>query len=266
MAGCRRSDFFKGPRDLKRQHRELRDHVATAGYDVERAVTERSKDRLSSAEFQARAVRTKRTEEKLAATLAVASNDSDKAWEELQALRKERAALAESLDDIPKLRVVAKGDGFAEGIAAASREQEKALEGARQHEERTEQNAKAVRAEVVRLRALTAELEADLAARGPRPELPSGEAVLKLAVDGMSSQLRTHLREVKFKGQPLMDVLEERMRRTYDIAAARGTHMPTYDAWRSRTVEMQRKITLAEVAGFMDPAAPPAKSYDGLEK
>ena len=82
----------------------------------------------------------------------------------------------------------------------------------------------------------------------------------------MSSQLRTHLREVKFKGQPLMDVLEERMRRTYDIAAARGTHMPTYDAWRSRTVEMQRKITLAEVAGFMDPAAPPAKSYDGLEK
>ena len=53
-----RKELFKGPRDLKRQHRELRDHVATAGYDVERAVTERSKDRLSSAEFQARAVRT----------------------------------------------------------------------------------------------------------------------------------------------------------------------------------------------------------------
>lgn len=50
-------DFFKGPADLKRQHREVRDAVAAAGYDVEYRVTERSREHLSSSEFQARADR-----------------------------------------------------------------------------------------------------------------------------------------------------------------------------------------------------------------
>ncbi|WCD91451.1 plasmid recombination protein [Microbacterium sp. nov. GSS16] len=50
-------DFFKGPADLKRQHKELRDAVAAVGYDVEYRVTERSREHLSSSEFQAKADR-----------------------------------------------------------------------------------------------------------------------------------------------------------------------------------------------------------------
>jgi len=50
-------DFFKGPSDLKRQHKELRDAVAAAGYDVEYRVTERSREHLSSSEFQAKSDR-----------------------------------------------------------------------------------------------------------------------------------------------------------------------------------------------------------------
>lgn len=50
-------EFFKGPADLKRQHRGVRDAVAAAGYDVEYRVTERSREHLSSSEFQARADR-----------------------------------------------------------------------------------------------------------------------------------------------------------------------------------------------------------------
>ena len=50
-------EFFKGPADLKRQHREVRDAVAAAGYDVEYRVTERSREHLSSSEFQAKADR-----------------------------------------------------------------------------------------------------------------------------------------------------------------------------------------------------------------
>lgn len=50
-------DFFKGPADLKRQHRGVRDAVAAAGYDVEYRVTERSREHLSSSEFQAKADR-----------------------------------------------------------------------------------------------------------------------------------------------------------------------------------------------------------------
>lgn len=48
-------DFFKGPADLKRQHAELREAVAVAGYDVEYRVTERSREHLSSSEFQRKA-------------------------------------------------------------------------------------------------------------------------------------------------------------------------------------------------------------------
>lgn len=48
-------DFFKGPSDLKRQHKELREVMASAGYDVEHRVTERSREHLSSSEFQKKA-------------------------------------------------------------------------------------------------------------------------------------------------------------------------------------------------------------------
>lgn len=50
-------DFFKGPSDLKRQHKELRAAMAAAGYDVEYRVTERSREHLSSSEFQKKADR-----------------------------------------------------------------------------------------------------------------------------------------------------------------------------------------------------------------
>jgi hypothetical protein len=49
--------FFKGPADFRRQHKELREHMDAAGYDVEFRVTERSREHLSSSEFQARADR-----------------------------------------------------------------------------------------------------------------------------------------------------------------------------------------------------------------
>ena len=48
-------DFFRGPADLRRQHKELRAVMAEAGYNVEHRVTERSREHLSSSEFQRRA-------------------------------------------------------------------------------------------------------------------------------------------------------------------------------------------------------------------
>jgi hypothetical protein len=50
-------DFFKGPSDLRRQHKELRAHMEKAGYDVEVRVTERSTEHLSSSDFHAKAAR-----------------------------------------------------------------------------------------------------------------------------------------------------------------------------------------------------------------
>lgn len=48
-------DFFKNPAHLKRQHQDLRAAVAAAGYDVEFRASERSREHLSSSEFQAKA-------------------------------------------------------------------------------------------------------------------------------------------------------------------------------------------------------------------
>jgi len=50
-------DFFKGPKDFTRQHAELREHMDASGYDVEHRVTERSREHLSSSEFQSKANR-----------------------------------------------------------------------------------------------------------------------------------------------------------------------------------------------------------------
>lgn len=50
-------DFFAGPADLCRQRSELNDALEAEGYDVERTPTARSKEHLSSSEFQAKADR-----------------------------------------------------------------------------------------------------------------------------------------------------------------------------------------------------------------
>jgi hypothetical protein len=63
-------DYFKGPADLRRQHKELREHMAAAGYDVEDRVTERSREHLSSSEFQAKADRLRNATAEAEAELA----------------------------------------------------------------------------------------------------------------------------------------------------------------------------------------------------
>ena len=57
-------DFFKGPSDLRRQHRESREALAASGYEVDFSVSSRSAEHLSSAEYAAKskAVRDKAAE------------------------------------------------------------------------------------------------------------------------------------------------------------------------------------------------------------
>ncbi|MGP9694136.1 plasmid recombination protein [Brachybacterium sp. AOP25-B2-12] len=50
-------DFFKGPGDLQRQHKEHREALADVGYEVEFKVSRRSKEHLSSTEYAAAADR-----------------------------------------------------------------------------------------------------------------------------------------------------------------------------------------------------------------
>lgn len=47
-------DYFKGPSDLRRQHKESREALAASGYDVDFSVSSRSTEHLSSAEYAAK--------------------------------------------------------------------------------------------------------------------------------------------------------------------------------------------------------------------
>ncbi|WP_372984724.1 plasmid recombination protein [Microbacterium sp.] len=95
-------DFFKGPSDLKRQHKELRAAMAAAGYDVEYRVTERSREHLSSSEFQKKADRMRDAARELEQEREAAeslrrrlrSRDSDLDDRESAVLERERALAA----------------------------------------------------------------------------------------------------------------------------------------------------------------------------
>lgn len=105
-------DFFKGPGDLKRQHKELRLRMEAAGYDVEHKVTARSKEHLGSAEYQAKAERAKR----VAALLAVAANDGKNAWEDRQSAKAELAAAQREAEEIRRrARDQAAKTGYTDG-------------------------------------------------------------------------------------------------------------------------------------------------------
>jgi uncharacterized protein YhaN len=50
-------DWFRGPKQLREMHDDFREHMAAEGYDVSFGRSERSREHLSSAEFQAKAIR-----------------------------------------------------------------------------------------------------------------------------------------------------------------------------------------------------------------
>lgn len=95
-------DFFKGPGDLKRQHRSLREHMIAAGYDADLSVSSRSKEHLSSDEFADKAEQARSGEAfavQAAETLAQA--DADRIVDEQTAEVEEFALVYRSrrLDD-----------------------------------------------------------------------------------------------------------------------------------------------------------------------
>ncbi|WP_285364833.1 plasmid recombination protein [Microbacterium sp. LMC-P-041] len=125
-------DFFKGPHDLKRQHRELREAVAASGYDVEYRVTERSREHLSSSDFQARAERLRAEAQMLA-----------DARENAEMLRMRMHARLSAVDD--REAELAKREREAESLKSSSRQ-------IQQDAQELEQSARLARATALRAR------------------------------------------------------------------------------------------------------------------
>ncbi len=205
-------DFFKGPGDLQRQHKAHRQALADAGYDVEFKVTERSTEHLSSEEFA-------RSADKTRATLAVAQKDGQKLWEERQAVKEQKQALAAKraaweAEEMPRLRRRAVAEGREEG----RHEVEEALKAAQHTQE-------ALDAERARLKALAEQ----------RPPMPTAEEVLAAQSD-LSTRF---MKSQQFKsGGTLYDRFDEWARAEHDKVSHWSTPSDKrvktpYDQWRS---------------------------------
>lgn len=114
-------DFFKGPSDLKRQRKVLLDRMQSAGYDVQYATTERSKEHLSSAEYQRAADRARELEERAVEHQRVLDEyDVDQDERDIE-LRQRQADLDAQLAELPSLRSRAIDEGLQEGRQEALR-------------------------------------------------------------------------------------------------------------------------------------------------
>lgn len=260
-------DFFKGPGDFKRQHRELRAYMEKIGYEVEHAVTERSTEHLSSSEFQARAVRTKRAEEQTAVHLADAERDSKQAWEECQAAKAERDALQAERGELPRLRSRAKKEGYAEGRDMAERETEQARLAAEQARTDAEESRRLARAQVARLRAQYDEIEVALEGVGPAPQPPTYEEMRADILGAQSAVMTRFLKGMKLRdGMTLFDRFEQHAEIEFKKhqqlhSDALGTYRgQSFEKWKERTVSVQAKLTRA-LAHEID-AAPPSPKPD----
>jgi hypothetical protein len=124
-------DFFKGPADLTRQHKTLRQHMISAGYDADLSVSTRSRQRMGSAEFGAAADRARKARDEAealcaqsrakmaeASRLRAEAERDDKEltdrWDQYHAdanaLAQDKAAASQLIRDTVRLRDVAARD------------------------------------------------------------------------------------------------------------------------------------------------------------
>lgn len=136
-------DFFKGPTHFKAQRKELLDRLTHAGFDAEYRTTERSREHLSSSEYQSKAERVKEAQKQAEAYLddakevsAQANNQlamnlerEDELDEREMKLRKREKELEEKLAqyeiDNSNLKIregEARNLGYAEGVRLAQKE------------------------------------------------------------------------------------------------------------------------------------------------
>ncbi|MFJ4999659.1 plasmid recombination protein [Microbacterium sp. NPDC088619] len=177
-------DFFKGPADLRRQHKELRAVMAEAGYDVEHRVTERSREHLSSSEFQRKAD-----------WLREATGELEKEREASDSVRRRLASRDSDLDDRESIAVKRERE-LASRRAAAEHAVRDANEARRQ-------------AQLAQRTAAQAREDADAESQRMRD--------INARLESVPADVDRWLDKVKVGGKPLRELFEA------DMAKARNT-------------------------------------------
>ena len=255
-------DFFQGPGHFRKQRKELCDALEAAGYDPQRTPTERSTERTSSAEYA-------RIADKRRAALAIAKRDSEKIWEERRQVRaqiakldlvtasiqSDRQDLDAQLEDLPRFRRKAKQDAMVEARAEARQEVADERATAREAARRAEAAELAHSAAERNLLALHERIQQEVDDNPPPPAPPSYDAMRRDILGAQPHLLTKFLKGVKSKdGTTLEDKFEAYQRRLFathqrhDSDAFGRYRGPGYEQWKTRSLEMQRKIDAARVA------------------
>ena len=256
-------DFFPGPGHFVKQRKELCDALEAVGYDPQRTATARSTERTSSADYA-------RTADKARATLAIAQRDSKKLWEERQEVRAEKAKLTEAakslsddrqevdaqLKEVPRLRRKAKQDAMGEARADARQEVTDERLAAQERERLADEAERVHQAAARDLLALRGQIQQQLDDNPGPPEPPSYDDMRRDILGAQPHLLMTFLKSVKFKdGTTLEARFETFQRRSFaahqrrDSDALGGYRGPSYEVWKNRSLEMQRKIDSPRLSG-----------------
>jgi len=246
-------DFFRGPGHFQQQRKELCDALEKVGYEPQRTVSDRSTERTSSAQYA-------RTADKTRATLAVVKRDSEKLWEERRQvraekteLRNDRQELDAELEELPRLKHKAKKDATAEARAEAAQEVTDERQAAQEAFRRAEAAERAHRAAAQDLLVLRERIQQQL---DDNPAPPSYDGMRREILGAQSHVLVKFLRTSKLKdGTTLMDKAEGYARKEFAAHQRRDSDAfgryrgPSYEVWKDRSLEMQRKIDSAELSG-----------------
>lgn len=267
-------DFFKGPGHFRKQRKELCDALEKAGYEPQRTPTARSTVRTSSADYA-------RTADQTRATLAVAKRDTEKLWKERQQVRGENARQSEiaksiqsdreeldtELEELPRLRGKAKREAMAEARTDARQEVIDVLLAAQERERRATAAEQAHRAAAQDLLALREQIQQQL---DDNPSPPSYDGMRREILGAQSHVFVKFLKTMQLKdGTTLMDKAEGYARKEFaahqrhDSDALGRYRGPSYEVWRGRSLEMQRKI---DAAKFSSQVADMHRQHEGPER
>ena len=106
----------------------------------------------------------------------------------------------------------------------------------------------ASQAERARLRALREDVERDLAAAGPAPQLPSYDDMRTEFLGQQSAQLLAYAKTVKrADGTTMHEAFEKWAREKHAKLTRQGQPVGKYETWRDRTTATQKKLTMSEL-------------------
>lgn len=179
-----------------------------------------------------------------------------KLTEAAKSLSDDRQEVDAQLKEVPRLRRKAKQDAMVEARADARQEVTDERLAAQERERLADGAERVHRAAARDLLALRGQIQQQLDDNPGPPEPPSYDDIRRDILGAQPHLLMTFLKSVKLKdGTTLKDRFEAFQRRSFAAHQRRDSDAlgrysgPSYEVWKDRSLEMQRKIDSARLSG-----------------